>query len=145
MSARNGSTQQIPLSPGAELPTLTRQVTQDLIDGWAELSGDFNPLHTDVEYARSTRFGGTIAHGHISLCWLLEMLFGVAGDSWLTTGSLRNVTFLAPVRPGATMAVGGVVTDVDEQHVNCEVWVSDAATQAECVRGRAVFVTPKAS
>ena len=48
---------------GDLLPAITKQITQERIAGWAELSGDFNRLHVDPAYARETRFGGTIAHG----------------------------------------------------------------------------------
>ena len=38
-------------------------ITQDMVNGFAQLSGDFNPIHIDPEYARSTSFGKPIAHG----------------------------------------------------------------------------------
>jgi 3-hydroxybutyryl-CoA dehydratase len=38
-------------------------ITQDLVNQFAQLSGDFNPIHIDPEYAKSTFFGKPIAHG----------------------------------------------------------------------------------
>jgi 3-hydroxybutyryl-CoA dehydratase len=38
-------------------------ITQDMVNQFAQLSGDFNPIHIDVEYAKSTSFGKPIAHG----------------------------------------------------------------------------------
>jgi len=38
-------------------------VTQDDINQYADVSGDFNPIHIDQEFAAGSRFGQTIAHG----------------------------------------------------------------------------------
>ena len=46
---------------------ITDVVTQAGIDAYAELSGDFNPLHVDPEAAAASEFGGIIAHGPIAL------------------------------------------------------------------------------
>src|ERR1700683_4107175 len=77
-----------------------KAMTQGLIDGWADLSGDRNPLHVSAQYAATTRFGGTIAHGHISLAWIEELMIDVCGGEWLDGGHLTDVVFKAPVRPG---------------------------------------------
>jgi 3-hydroxybutyryl-CoA dehydratase len=43
-----------------------RMVTDELIRQFAEISGDFNPIHLDEEFAKKTRFGRRIAHGMLS-------------------------------------------------------------------------------
>jgi len=75
-------------------------MSQPTIDMWARLSGDHNPLHTDPEFARGSRFGGTIAHGHYSLAMIEDLLLAELGSRWLAGGVLRDVRFRAPVRPG---------------------------------------------
>ncbi|TDA68014.1 MAG: hypothetical protein D9V47_08885 [Clostridia bacterium] len=50
-------------APGQEFLTARRTVTETDIVNFAGLSGDFNPLHTDEEYAKTTPFGRRIAHG----------------------------------------------------------------------------------
>ena len=80
----------------------------DLARG-AELIGDFNPLHVDASYARSTRFGGCILHGVLTSA-LMSAPFGnlVSGTA---LGYLEhNARFLAPVRPGDTLAIRWTVT-----------------------------------
>ena len=85
-----------------EVPPLSRQVTQEGIRRYAEASGDYNPIHIDEEYARTTPFGGTIAHGMLVLAYLSEMMAAVFGLDWLAGGRLK-VRFRAPARPGDTL------------------------------------------
>jgi 3-hydroxybutyryl-CoA dehydratase len=70
----------------------------------AQLIGDYNPLHVDAEFARASRFGGTILHGVITSA-LMSAPFGnlVAGTA---IGYLEhNARFLLPVRPGDTLQI----------------------------------------
>lgn len=45
--------------------TETVRITEKMVKQFAEMSGDFNPIHFDEEYAKTTRFGRRIAHGMI--------------------------------------------------------------------------------
>ena len=105
---------EVDVRPGDWLPVLHKRMTQETIDSWADISGDYNPLHTDPDFAAATRFGGTIAHGHLALAWLCELLLRWAGVSWLEGGELLNVRFVAPVRPGEHYEVAGTVTGVED-------------------------------
>lgn len=55
------------MQEGLELTSPGRTVTEADVVLFAGLSGDYNPLHTDAEYARGTRFGQRIAHGLLGL------------------------------------------------------------------------------
>ena len=85
-----------------EVPPLSRRVTQEGIRRYAEASGDYNPIHVDEEYARTTPFGGAIAHGMLVLAYLSEMMAAAFGHDWLASGRLK-VRFRAPARPGDTL------------------------------------------
>jgi acyl dehydratase len=85
--------------------THTFTMSQDIIDLWAHLSCDQNPLHVSEEYARATKFGGTIAHGHYSLALIEDLLYAAHGEAWLSGGLLRDLKFTAPVRPGRSYVV----------------------------------------
>lgn len=45
--------------------SFTTKVTEKMVNQFAELSGDFNPIHVDAEYAAKSRFKQRIAHGMI--------------------------------------------------------------------------------
>lgn len=52
---------------GREFMTRSRTITEADVVAFAGLSGDFNPLHTDEEFASKTMFGTRIAHGLLGL------------------------------------------------------------------------------
>lgn len=124
---------------GDRIPALTKRVTQQTIDAWAKVSGDYNPLHTDPEFAATSRFGGTIAHGHLPLAWFCELLISWAGPAWLSGGELLDVRFVAPVRPGQDYEVTGTVTAIENERVMIDVEVAGPA--GACVRGKATAAT----
>lgn len=108
------------LEVGSELPAIVKEVTQPKIDRYADASGDRNPLHVDPEFAATTQFEGTIAHGMLILAYLSEMLTAAFGQRWLDTGSLK-IRFRAPARPGDTITASGVVTRVEGESVSCDI------------------------
>jgi len=126
---------QVSARPGDRLPALRKHMTQEIIDAWAGVSGDHNPLHTDPTFAAATRFGGTIAHGHLPLAWFCELLIRWTGVSWLSDGELREVRFVAPVRPEEDYEVTGTVTRVDGGRAVLAVEVVGPA--GVCVHGEA--------
>lgn len=70
-------------------------IDTELLKRWGELTTDANPLHTDPEYAASTRFGVPIAHGHLLACLAIESLDADA----------VSVRFVAPVPVGSEIEV----------------------------------------
>jgi acyl dehydratase len=81
------------------------EVTQDMINGFADLTGDHQWIHVDVERANAGPFGGPIAHGFLTLS-LLPALSG--GSDLVITGHENAVNygadglrFLAPVPAGS--------------------------------------------
>ena len=85
-----------------EVTPVVRELTQAMIDAYADASGDHNPIHIDQEFAKSTAMGGTIAHGMLVLATISEMMTGAFGLAWLSTGTL-DVRFRSPARPGDTL------------------------------------------
>lgn len=103
----------VDLKEGDDLPELSKSITQDAINRYAEASGDFNPIHIDPEFAAKTPAGGTIAHGMLVLAYVTQMVQGVFGLQWGTNGSL-NVRFRNPARPGDILTIGGKVRKIND-------------------------------
>ena len=81
------------------------EVTQPMIDAFAELTGDRQWIHVDVERAtRESPFGGPIAHGFLTLA-LLPRLAGegaqVTGHANAVNYGAESLRFLSPVPVGA--------------------------------------------
>lgn len=114
---------------GDALPPLTKRVTQEMINRWAEVSGDFNPLHVDPDFGKTTLFGTNIAHGPLTLSFIIEMLTRWLGKAWISSGRLYDVRLVAPVPPDTQITAGGEVTKVDleggQRRVDCEIWVKN--------------------
>jgi acyl dehydratase len=81
------------------------EVTQDLINGFAELTGDKQWIHVDVERAqRESPFGGPIAHGFLTLSLLPRLRASavtIVGHSNATNYGAERLRFLAPVPAGS--------------------------------------------
>jgi acyl dehydratase len=95
------------------------EVTQDMIDKFAEVTGDHQWIHVDRQRAeRESPFKTTIAHGFLTLS-LLTRLYGeavvVAGERRMGLNyGLNRVRFTSPVRAGARIRARVVVKEVDD-------------------------------
>jgi acyl dehydratase len=95
-----------------------REVTQEMIDQFAELSGDDQWIHVDVERAKTeSPFGTTVAHGNLTL----SMIDGFRRDLISSTGfalgvnyGWNKVRFPAPVPAGSRLRASGEVISVDD-------------------------------
>lgn len=77
---------------------------QSDIDAYAELSGDYNPLHVDAEAGRRSPFGSTIAHGPLPLAFLQRAVEQGRGSEW-PRGLHVDARFVGPTRPGDVVEV----------------------------------------
>jgi acyl dehydratase len=99
------SVQQMAESVGTERVSDWVEVTQAMIDQFAEATGDHQFIHVNPEMAARTPFGGTIAHGFLSLS-LMPMLAAktdtprVEGVKMGVNYGGNKVRFLTPVRSG---------------------------------------------
>jgi 3-hydroxybutyryl-CoA dehydratase len=86
---------------------LVKRISQEQVQRYADASGDHNPIHVDADFARSTPFGGTIAHGMLVLAMAGELMTRAFGERWLAGGRLQ-VRFRAPARPGDTLTASAL-------------------------------------
>ena len=91
--------------------------TQDDINRFADLTGDYNPLHTDPGYAAGTKFGGTIVHGMLaasSFSRLIGMMLPGKHALYLS----QEAYFRKPVQAGRVLTVwGGISQKIDSLRV----------------------------
>jgi acyl dehydratase len=80
------------------------EVTQQRIDLFAEATGDKQWIHVDVERAkRESPFGGTIAHGHLTLSlapYLFDQILEVKGARMTVNPGIERMKLRTPVRAG---------------------------------------------
>jgi 3-hydroxybutyryl-CoA dehydratase len=91
--------------------SITREVTDELIRDFAELSGDHNPIHLDEEFARSTRFGRRIAHGMLSGAFISAVL-GTEFEASKIVYLGQTMRFTSPTFIGDTITTTATVTDI---------------------------------
>jgi acyl dehydratase len=85
-------------------PTSWFAVNQDRIDGFADATGDHQWIHVDIDRAADGPFGGTIAHGYLTLSLIPQFgaqLFKLDFGSARLNYGLGKVRFPAPVPAGA--------------------------------------------
>ena len=100
------------------------KISDEDIQKFGELSGDFNPAHFNDDYAKSTRFGNRIAHGMISVA----KFSGIFGMDLPGLGAIwggQSVTFLAPVQIGEPYTAIAEVKDIEEKRVIFTTSVED--------------------
>ena len=93
------------------------EVTQDVIDRFPEVTQDFQWIHVDVEKAKETPFGGTIAHGLFTLSlgpkFSYEIL-DIQGFAFGVNYGYDKVRFPAPLPVGSKVRMRATLTKVDE-------------------------------
>lgn len=100
------------LKIGDSFSTL-REVTDELIRKFAEVSGDYNPIHLDEEFAKKTRFGRRIAHGMLSGAFISAVL-GYEFKERKIVYLSQTMKFTAPVFLGDTVTATATVTNIRE-------------------------------
>lgn len=82
----------------APFPEISHDIGRATIDAYAELSGDYNPLHMDPAFAAASPFGTVIAHGPIALQTVFVAAARWLGVDELPPGVTIDVAFRGPTR-----------------------------------------------
>ena len=91
----------------------TKQITDSVVRAFAELSGDFNPIHLDDDFAAKTQFGKRIAHGMISGA-LISAVLGYEFKERKVVYLSQTLKFTAPVFLDETVTATATVTNIRE-------------------------------
>ncbi|WP_232698716.1 MaoC family dehydratase [Brevibacillus daliensis] len=94
--------------------SFSRTITETDFVMFAGLSGDYNPVHVDQEYARETRFGQRISHGLLTAS-LLSRLLGMHLPGIGSVYKDQTLQFKAPVFIGDTITATATVQDFNEE------------------------------
>jgi len=122
---------------GDVLVSKSISVTQDLINEYANICGDYNTLHVDVEGMKDHPiFGGTIAHGTINVEPVLQAVCAVQATTWPKEGTVIDLQFRAPVKPGMTISSSLSVKEKQGDVLVCDMQIVDQDGNT-CVRGSA--------
>jgi len=101
-------------SAGQTVKTLSRTVGEDAINTFAGLTGDYNQIHTDAEFAKGTPFGQRIAHGllGLSIATGLIMRTGLLEGTVIAFREIQEWKFVKPIFIGDTVHAVLTVTEV---------------------------------
>jgi acyl dehydratase len=128
---------------GMEIPSLDKgAVSLTTVVKFAAATGDFAPVHHDIEFARSTGLPTVILHGQMKVAYLCQLLTDWIGEQ----GTLKklDLRIRRADHPGETLKAQGRVTNKytrnGENYVECEVWVENSREQS--VAGTALVMLP---
>lgn len=93
----------------------TREVTQGEIHEFADLTGDYNPIHLDAEYAAKTPFGEPIAHGLLGLSVMAGLSTDAPRVHTTALVDIRGWKFCKPVYVGDEIHVVTQVSETKER------------------------------
>lgn len=121
-------------------------LTQDQINGFADLTGDHQWIHTDPERAAGGPFGTTIAHGYLTLSLLvplLEEILVLENRTSSVNYGLDKVRFPAPVPAGSRVRMSATLVEADDIESGVQVKIDcvfevDGQERPACV-ARAVL------
>ena len=126
------------------------EVTQERVDAFADATGDHQWIHVDVERAKDGPFGGTIAHGYLTLSLIPQFtpqIFSLETPGARLNYGVNKVRFPNPVRVGskirATASIESV-TDVPagKQMVTKYVVEIEGSDKPACVAETVVLLLP---
>ncbi|NOR63906.1 MAG: (R)-hydratase [Rhodobacteraceae bacterium] len=121
---------------------LEKKIDDDIINAFAMLSSDYNPIHMDEAYAAETPFKGRIAHGMIGA----GLISAVIGEQLPGHGTIylkQDLKFSAPVRPDDIVRAVVTIHDIDIRTrrvgLDCVCTVGDTVV----ITGKALVLAPR--
>jgi acyl dehydratase len=100
------------------------ELTQERVDAFADATGDHQWIHVDVERAAAGPFGGTIAHGYLTLSlvpWLGSQVFTLAGQGAALNYGTNKVRFPQPVPVGSRIRTHVNVAEAQQVQAGTQV------------------------
>jgi len=118
---------------------IERKITEKDIDNFAKLTGDNNPVHTNLDFAKKTIFKQKVAHGFLSAS-LISMLIATKlpgpGSIYLS----QNLKFLAPVFIDDLVRVKVTVEEIDHEKKKVKLQTECFKNEKKIISGEAVVL-----
>jgi 3-hydroxybutyryl-CoA dehydratase len=117
-------------------------VTAEKIETFAELSGDYNPIHMDADYAATTPFGRRIAHGALSA----SLISAILGNDLPGPGAIfleLNMRFRKPAFIDDEIVAHAEVAEIKEKYGHVTMKVSCSVNGKVIIRGTAGVMVQK--
>jgi len=117
-------------------------VSEADISAFAEVSGDFNPVHMDEAFAATTRFQGRIAHGMLSATYISAVL----GETLPGHGAIyvsQTLSFRRPVRIGDEVTARVTVTALDADKARVSLDTVCLVGGKPVIEGQAVLMVSR--
>tara|TARA_Y100000817_G_scaffold304561_1_gene287709 strand:- start:1001 stop:1390 length:390 start_codon:yes stop_codon:yes gene_type:complete len=107
---------------------LEKLITENMVSDYANVSGDFNPVHLDDEYAKNTEFKNKIVHGMLLISNINEIMYLNFNDNWNKKGSLK-IKFRSPLFVNSKLITNLKIKKIDKNNdgtlYTCEVMCND--------------------
>jgi acyl dehydratase len=110
------------------------EISQDRVNTFADATGDHQWIHVDRDRAAAGPFGGTIAHGYLTLSLVIPLfgeLLQVSGTSMGINYGLNKVRFPAPVPVGSKVRLSARLGAVEDVGINTVQLVADFTVEVE--------------
>lgn len=121
---------------------MTRVASAAVVEAFAELSGDVNPVHLDEAYAKTTSFGGRIAHGMLAAAYISAVIgtkLPGPGAVFLT----QSLRFRRPVRIGDEVTTRATIKTLIPQRAHAIVAAACEVNGKTVVDGEALIMVPR--
>ena len=111
-----------------KIEKIEKFISENMVKDYANVSGDFNPIHLDDEYAKSTEFKNKIVHGMLLISNINEIMHINFNNNWNKSGSLK-IKFRNPLFVNSKLITNLKIKKIDKNNVGtlytCEVMCND--------------------
>ncbi|TNE57327.1 MAG: dehydratase [Sphingomonadales bacterium] len=101
--------------PGQRWVSTGRTLTETDLQMFSMLTGDWNPIHSDAEFAKTTRYDERLLHGSFGIALAIGMLhpMGIFNSTVIAMLGVKEWAFLAPITIGMTITLELRITEVE--------------------------------
>ena len=101
-------------------------ITESMVDEFAKISGDFNPLHMDQQYAQSTKFGKRVCHGMLLASFFSRMVgMYLPGKNSLYFSQTMNFRLPCFINDAVTVEAEVTQTSIASRIIELKTTISD--------------------